>query len=196
MHQDVMGARFCGEGFANWTVAKIIDIVNANGFNTSDPLNRFAMPLAAASEMGIDPATAYPSRDKCLSHKFSDYYGTHECKAAWDVFFAEPALWDDAGFHWEAVAAAFANRTSVLGYELLNEPWGNATLLHASSDAQLLLPLYQALHKRIRRVDNDTVIFYEAAVLNAQLGHGTDFPPGGPGGEEYNDRQAFRCAPP
>ena len=24
MHQDVMGAQFCGEGFANWTVTKVI----------------------------------------------------------------------------------------------------------------------------------------------------------------------------
>jgi endoglycosylceramidase len=90
MHQDVMGARFCGEGFANWTVAKIM---NASGFNTSDPTKRFAEPLATARSMDIDPVTQYPSRAKCLNHTFSNYYNTFESLAAWNTFFATPALW-------------------------------------------------------------------------------------------------------
>ena len=188
MHQDVLGARFCGEGLANWTVAKIM---NASGFNLTDPATRFAQPLAPSATMGIDPATQYPSRPACLNHTFSEYYNTFESLAAWDTFFATPELWDDCGDHWEAVASTFAGVPSVLGYELINEPWGNATLLKASSDKARLLPLYQKLHERIRAVDDDHIIFYESQVLNEAYGHSTDFPAGGPGGVTYNDRQAF-----
>jgi endoglycosylceramidase len=188
MHQDVLGARFCGEGLANWTVGKIM---NASGFNTSDPTQRFAAPLATSAAMDIDPVTQYPSRAKCLTHTFSDYYNTFESLAAWDAFFATPGLWDDCGDHWHAVATVFADTPSVLGYELLNEPWGNATILKPTSDKARLLPLYTRLHERIRAADDKHIIFYESHVLNAQYGHSTDFPAGGPGGVQYNDRQAY-----
>ena len=54
-----------------------------------------------------------------------------------------------------------------------------------------LLPLYATLHRAIRQHDKESIIFYEPHVLNGQLGVPSDFPAGGPGGESYNDRQAF-----
>eukprot|EP00937_MAST-01D_sp_MAST-1D-sp2_P001081 g1081.t1 len=192
MHQDVMGGRFCGEGLANWTVAAVMAAADASGaFNSSDPRTRFAAPLASAAAMQIDPVTQLPSRAACAKHTFSDYYSTHEVLAAFDALFATPALWELFGEHWHAVASALGGTAGLLGYELINEPWGNATLLRPSSDRARLLPLYTRLHERIREADNDTCLFYEPHVLNAQYGHATDFPEGGPGGPEYNDRQVL-----
>ena len=86
------------------------------------------------------------------------------------------------------MASQFTGQASVLGYELQNEPFNPS---FEASDKSELLPLYQALHRAIRAVDNQTILFYEPHVLNAQYFRTTDFPFGGPGGPDYNDRQAF-----
>ena len=52
MHQDSMGARFCGEGFPDWAVRKALRL---SGFNSSAPFHRFPAPFPW--DMGIDPAT-------------------------------------------------------------------------------------------------------------------------------------------
>ena len=60
-----------------------------------------------------------------------------------------------------------SNLTSVLGFELINEPWaGNIfskpdLLIPGIAGRDKLLPMYDNLSKTIRRNDNDTLIFYE-----------------------------------
>ena len=73
-HQDVMGARFCGEGFPDWAVEKALRL---SGLNVSDPAVRF--PAPKDWEMEVDPSTGYPSRKACAEHKFAQYYYTTEC---------------------------------------------------------------------------------------------------------------------
>ena len=183
MHQDSMGARFCGEGFPDWAVRKALQ---KSGFNSSSTSSRFPAPFRW--DMKIDPATGWPSRQACASHDFSNYYVAEEATAARVAFFASPELHADFAEHWAAVAKAFKGESAVLGYELINEPWNNAPW---ASDAKELLPLYSALHQSIRQHDEDAIVFYEPHVLNGQLGVPSDFPAGGPGGEKFNDRQAF-----
>ena len=183
MHQDAMGARFCGEGFPDWAVRKVVSLANASG-----DVRRFPAPHTAW-DMEIDAATGYPSRAACAKHPdFFEYVKTDESAAAWKTFFATPALWDDFAFHWQAVARALAGKPGVLGFELLNEPFNPDAF---KSDTDELLPLYQRLHRAIRQWDNTTVLFYEPHVMGIQYGMSTDFPEGGPGGAAYNDRQAF-----
>ena len=59
------------------------------------------------------------------------------------------------------------NLTSVLGYELINEPWAGKIfskpdlLIPGIAGRDNLLPMYDNLSKTIRKNDNDTLIFYE-----------------------------------
>ena len=113
-HQDVMGARFCGEGFPSWAVEKALRL---SSFNASDPATSFPAPFDW--NMSIDPGTGLPSRRACSSHgDFSQYYTTTEATAARESFFASAEMHADFGDHWEAVAATFKDESSVLGYEV------------------------------------------------------------------------------
>ena len=100
---------------------------------------------------------------------------------------------------WKKVASTFKDMTSVLGYELINEPWaGNVwknplLFLPGKAGSQNLLPMYHKIARAIREVDNDTIIMYEPVtwgyVLNGEtLGTGMEMVPGGP---EFMDRSAL-----
>ena len=91
---------------------------------------------------------------------------------------------------WHAVASRFANRSSVLAYELLNEPPFPEIVDVAKIglvDSEYLMPMYKKLHKVIRQVDDKHILFYEPCVADLVQTGLTE----GPGGPEYNDRQAF-----
>ena len=181
-HQDVMGARFCGEGFAEWAVQKALKL---SKLNVSDPTVRF--PAPQVWNMEIDPATGYPSRKACDEHAFGKYYYTAECSGALGAFFGSAEMHADFGEHWHAVATALAGEGAVLGYELLNEPFSPNVF---TKDTELL-PLYRAANDRIREADNRSIVFYEGWVGRSPVGNPSDFPAGGPGGVAYNDRQAY-----
>lgn len=97
---------------------------------------------------------------------------------------------DSFASFWQTVASTFANRSSVLGYELLNEP-PFANILEAIEigyvDKTYLAPMYKKLHQVIRQVDDQHLIFYEPCVADLFRTGLTE----GPGGTEYNDRQVF-----
>jgi endoglycosylceramidase len=182
MHQDAVGARFCGEGFPDWAVRKALEL---SGFNESDPRTRFPKPF----DWLIDRApSGLPNSTQCQTHPFFGYYVTDAASAALRSIFGEPSLWADFAFFWKAVARALVNTPGVLGYELLNEPWLTDPF---ASDKKHLQPLYAALSTAIREVDNRSIVFYEPSVLSNPAGHASNLPVGGPGGVEYNDRQAL-----
>ena len=96
MHQDVMGSRFCGEGFPSWAVEKALRLSRFN----ATAATRF--PAPHKWDMDIDPATGVPSRAACDSHgDFSAYYTTLEATATREAFFASPEMHADFGDHWE-----------------------------------------------------------------------------------------------
>jgi len=181
MHQDAMAAGFCGEGVPSWAIDEALAI---SGFNTTDPASLFPAPF----DWPMDIVDGVPSLARCCEHPFFNYYLTKEGTAAREAIFASPTMWDRFGDHWEAIARRFHASQSVLGYELINEPFSASPF---TTDARELQGLYAALSRRIRSADNDTIVFYEPLVGRGQLGVATDFPFGGPGGEQYNDRQAF-----
>lgn len=91
---------------------------------------------------------------------------------------------------WHTVANYFANRSSVLGYELINEPSFPAltdALQIGLVDQEYLAPMYKKLHEVIRKVDDKHLIFYEPCVFDLIRTGFTE----GPGGTEYNNRQVF-----
>ena len=78
----------------------------------------------------------------------------------------------------------------MLGYELLNEPPFTSVLEAVQVgevDRTYLAPMYKKLHQAIRQIDDKRIIFYEPCVIDLLETGLTE----GPGGIEYNDRQAF-----
>lgn len=126
-HQDCLGRRFCGEGLPDWVILKSLRIA---GVNVSDPKEAFPKPFPW--DLGGD-RDGLPDLAKCQSHNFVDYYNTKVSLASWRALYTTKELWDDFAQHWQAVANRFARRSSVLGYELLNECVRTLTRQNASS---------------------------------------------------------------
>lgn len=97
---------------------------------------------------------------------------------------------DAFGSFWRTIANTFVNRSSVLGYELLNEPTFTHLIEPLESgyvDKTYLMPMYRKLHEIIRQVDDQHILFYEPSIFDALKTGLTE----GPGGVEYNDRQVL-----
>jgi endoglycosylceramidase len=65
-----------------------------------------------------------------------------------------------------AKATRFKSKPYLLAYELINEPWVGdmyadpKLLLPGEADVKNLQGLYAALHKAIRKIDNETILMY------------------------------------
>jgi len=70
---------------------------------------------------------------------------------------------------WKLVATHFKDEPNVIGYELLNEPFfGDVKknpLLYLNSDKVNLQPFWNILAKKIREVDNSSLIYFEPSVF-------------------------------
>ncbi|CAF5124113.1 unnamed protein product, partial [Rotaria sp. Silwood1] len=76
---------------------------------------------------------------------------------------------DSFASFWRTVANTFVNRSSVLGYELLNEPSFPelAEVIEVGDvDRIYLAPMYKKLHEVIRQVDDKHIIFFEPCVAD------------------------------
>jgi endoglycosylceramidase len=70
------------------------------------------------------------------------------------------------------VAALFATNTSVLGYEIMNEPYpGGYSLFATDFETKALAPFYEKIAGAIRRVDPSHAIMFEPSVTRANLLH-------------------------
>ncbi|GAB2826764.1 hypothetical protein GCM10022221_26070 [Actinocorallia aurea] len=120
----------------------------------------------------------------------------------WVLTYLQPAvvraydhLWNNRGTHpelarhyaamWRHVAERFADDPAVLGYDLMNEPFGG-TRHFGFFEGPVLTPFYQRIVEAIREVDPDGWIFVEPESVNANqgapssLGAVTDPRPGPP----------------
>ncbi|CAF3853837.1 unnamed protein product [Rotaria sp. Silwood1] len=178
-HQDVFSRYFCGEGVPDWIANKLGDTV----------VKSFPLPIAA--NISREPDTGYPKLDECLERPFFEYYFTEAVMNGFKMLYTNGngALDSFASF-WRTVANTFVNRSSVLGYELINEP-PFAELVDIVQIGQVdrvyLTPMYKKLHEVIRQVDDKHIIFFEPCVADLLQ---TGFKEG-PGGVDYNNRQAF-----
>ncbi|WP_019629160.1 cellulase family glycosylhydrolase [Actinomadura atramentaria] len=104
----------------------------------------------------------------------------------WVLTYVQPAMlraydnfWNHTGKHpelmqrytamWQHVAARFADDPAVLGYDLMNEPFGG-TRQFGFFEGPTLTPFYQRLVNAIREVDRDGWIFVEPQSLGANEG--------------------------
>ena len=143
-------------------------------------------------------------------------FGWSSCYITYSIGAAAQRLYDNNrgildrfGEFWKLIASRVMHLPNVLGYELINEPWlGDVPLsfdeldpvvnpdnwdlwLPKVADRKNMAKMYEALHKYIREVDNESIIFFEPATGGNFL---DGWPVGfeaGPGGVAYNDRQAL-----
>lgn len=152
MHQDVMSAKFCGEGVPLWAVHP----------NTTD----FPWPMGASYNKS---ANGVPLAGQCDRRPWMEYYFTKATGEAFQNLYDNyNGLRDAWGGFWQAVAGVTKDLgAAVLGYELINEPWAGDVfrdpLLMAPgvADALNLGPAYESVQAALRSVDATHAIFFE-----------------------------------
>ena len=174
MHQDVASTAFASyDGFPRWLIDKF-------------PPSPNPYP--------------WPFRHNITGDNWADGYLTEAVSQAFQFIYNNASgSQDSMARFWTKVATVFGNRSSILGYELINEPWaGNIysspdLLLPGIAGSRNLVPLYDHLNAAIRTVDERTVIFYEPVTWGiffdgkyAGSGFATV-----PGGASYADRSAL-----
>lgn len=174
MHQDVLAEQFCGEGAPAWAI------------RTGDAPS-FPYPLSSSSsqhEKNVD----------CTKHLWSDYYIAEAVGVAFqNIYENKDRLLDYLAGFWFKTALEFKDQASVLGYELINEPWMGDVYHHPSlldpgiADNTNLAPVYEKLSAAIRKTDWWHLIFFEP-VTWADLGTGFKQVPGG---ESYQNRSVL-----
>eukprot|EP01033_Poteriospumella_lacustris_P015444 gene15444-11044_t len=174
MHQDVLSEKFCGEGVPRWAAVTIIP----------DPTKNFPAPLA-------DPYTAiasdgYPTRQDCAKFGWPSYYQTKACSSAFESLYNNSSgILEAWGNFWVQVAKELGNQNTVLGYELINEPWAGDIFTHPSllipsvADKQRLQPAYDYLAPRIKSIDSQALIFFAGVTWDDIVPVGFEHPPGG-----------------
>ena len=131
-HQDSMGRTLlggCGEGFPDWAVSSAV--------RRSTPDNG----------------------RKCANWYMSAYFD-EDLHQAWTEFFRDQSQARSRFLKMvQKVATTFANAPGVIGYDLLNEPWGN--------EKTELYRLYQDEAQVIRAVSPQAILFIEPNVMVA-----------------------------
>eukprot|EP01132_Coremiostelium_polycephalum_P008414 gene8414-10332_t len=182
-HQDILNRRFCGEGIPDWAVE-----LKPNAPQFPEPIVKPSYP--------VDPDTLYPNISQCLNKEFGIYYFSADVNSGFQSLYDNVnGIRDELIQYWTTLAQTFKNTQSVLGYEIINEPWGGDIyeswkylLDFGYADSQNLYPLYQDVNTAIREIDNEHCIFFEKSLVDLYESY---FPAGTPGGIDYNDRQVY-----
>jgi endoglycosylceramidase len=140
MHQDVAAKDFgTYDGFPPWLNTKLSETAKKD----------FPWPLEKVDNWFC----GYLTYAACNSYQqlYDNYY-----EAA-----------DRMALAWKFIATSFKDHKNILGYDLLNEPWGGniykdgSLLSPAVAAKRNLIPLYEKIVSRIREVDSKTLIFWE-----------------------------------
>ncbi len=141
-HQDLYNERFEGEGWPDW--ATLDDGLPA------EPTPGF--PVTYLTSPGLNRA-------------FDNFYADAPGPGGVGVRQRYAAAW-------ERVARQFRGRDSVLGYDLLNEPWSGSSFTTCTStvgcpafDRDSLGPMSRRTIAAIRGVERRHIVFYEPHVL-------------------------------
>ena len=81
-------------------------------------------PYPLEDKYPLDPKTGYPYSKDCAKHAWGDYYFTEAAAAAFQNFYNNTdGLLDAWADFWGKTAQGFNDYRSVIGYELINEPF-------------------------------------------------------------------------
>jgi len=179
-HQDVFNRKFCGEGVPDWAV-----------FNQAIT-PQFPFPFAAPYPVD---SHGYPNLTDCYKINWAEYYFSAQVSEAFQNLYDDVnGIQKSFANFLKIVASQFNMTDSVLGYELMNEPWAGDIYRHPTlilpeeADRRNLEPMYRNLHAVIRQVDDNHILFFENTVNDIQGINGFS---AGPGGKSYNNRQAY-----
>eukprot|EP01061_Rhynchopus_euleeides_P011757 TRINITY_DN2131_c0_g1_i1.p1 TRINITY_DN2131_c0_g1~~TRINITY_DN2131_c0_g1_i1.p1 ORF type:complete len:512 (+),score=225.32 TRINITY_DN2131_c0_g1_i1:48-1538(+) len=172
MHQDVLSSDFHSyDGAPQWVVNKTV------------PRHAYPWPIKDLKNWAEGYVT------EAVGQSFQDIYDNkHGGLDAWGAF-------------WNVVASRFNTSKQILGYELINEPWAGdvfhdpALFLPGEAGKKNLLPAYDHLVEQIRKVDQDTMIFFEPVTWGMVLPGEKSFIGTGfshlPGGEADKNKCVF-----
>ena len=141
MHEDVFSSRFClYDGVPLWVA------------NKSVSKHPFPWPLSG----------------NCSSRGWMENMLSEAAATAFqDLYDNRSGMLDDLGNFWAAAALEFANVSSIIGYEIINEPFaGNfyadpLVLLPGVAGSRNLQRMYDSVAARIRQHDPRHIIFFE-----------------------------------
>lgn len=177
MHQDVLSEKFCGQGVPGWAA---LDMVR---------FEKLKFPFPQEKEPYTDVASdGFSTRADCSKHGWASYYNTVAAATAFgNLYTNESGLLTSWGGFWSYVASSMGSMPSVLGYELINEPFAgnvfkNPTLyIPGFADRLMLQPAYDSLVKDIREKDDKTLVFFAGVTWDDFVPAGFTAPPGGDG---------------
>jgi len=156
------------------SIQQTVNMLAAHGIYTIIDMHQ---DLYSAS-LGGEGAPEWATKTGGLPNKSFGFPGSYYLNpaetAAWDGFWNNSnaangiGLEDNYAKAWETVAAAVAGNSSVIGYDIMNEPFPGTswlpTLLGSPFYAyQQLTPMYNQVAAAIRAVDPDTALFVEPA---------------------------------
>lgn len=173
MHEDVLSSKFClYDGAPLWVI------------NKSVPKHPFPWPL----------------KGNCSSRGWMINTLSEAAATAYqDIYDNRHGMLDNLVAFWEQTAQLLANKSAVIGYETMNEPFaGNfyadpLLLVPGVAGRKNLMRMHEAVAQGIRRHDKKHIVFYEPVtwgmILNGEyLGTGFDHVPGG---DEYQNVSAL-----
>ena len=179
MHQDVMSRKFCVEGFPLWAANP------GNARNFPEPLHE---------PFKLDPQTGLPSDEDCRKFSWSTYYLSEAASVAFqNLYNNTDGLLDSWAAFWGRAAEAFKDVDSVIGYELINEPWAGdiyanpLLMVPKVADRMNLSPAYEVVSRAIREKDSKHCIFFEPVTWD-DFGVGFESVPGG---DSYRNRSVL-----
>jgi len=134
------------------TAAGMFVIVDMHQDVWGDPFGNGAPGWACPDELkaGYQPTTPW----------WSNYFAPQVC-ACFDNFWSSSDLQDSFSAAWAAVAGRVCANESVIGFDLLNEPYPGGALGEMDFDQRVLYPFYQRVMAAIREVCPDRVFFIE-----------------------------------
>eukprot|EP00090_Calanus_glacialis_P047637 TRINITY_DN9987_c0_g1_i4.p1 TRINITY_DN9987_c0_g1~~TRINITY_DN9987_c0_g1_i4.p1 ORF type:complete len:610 (-),score=147.15 TRINITY_DN9987_c0_g1_i4:118-1947(-) len=142
MHQDVASRHFgTYDGFPDWLVDKL----------RSGTERKFPWPLAS------------------VDNWFCGYITYEACDVYQNFYDNKYGAIDKLARVWKLIASEFKDENNVIGYNIINEPWaGNvfkdgSLLLPGETGRKNLAPMYDEVNKAVREVDQNTILFWEAA---------------------------------
>ena len=203
MHQDCWSPRFCGNHGIPTNYAKPY---NDSRYSPGGS-RTYPEPIVKPKYNALGHITNCNDVGKFVFRWASCYFTYALGSAAQELYNNDRGLLDQFGKFWALIAEKISHYPNVLGYELINEPWLGDVPLSISelnpenpywdlwfpkeADKTNIAGMYRELHNYIRHVDNDTIIFFEPATGGNFLDAWPTGFESGPGGPEYNDRQAL-----
>ena len=161
MHQDTFSEKFCGEGVPSWAAVVTSKKVFPYPVNKPFNLTKDGLPLKVDCD-----------RPHKLPYELTAAHGS----AVQNLYDNHDGLLDSWANFWKVVAQIFKDVPNVIGYNLINEPFAGNTfakpwlIIPGMADFFNLQRVYDRLHKEIRKVDNENLIFFEGVTWENTVG--------------------------